>query len=73
MVQTWYLATKRSQRGTERGRCPLCAEETESHRIPSIVEMPREAEVNKGAPESQILEYQLENSTRGDTHCKHFQ
>ena len=58
----------------DRGRCPLWAEEdSESHRIPSIVEMRREAEVNRGDTETQIVEYQRGNSTRDDAHCKHCQ
>ena len=60
--------------GYGKGQMPLCdEEERESHRIPSVVNMPREADVNRGAHETQIVEYQRGNNTRDDTHCKHCQ
>jgi len=74
MVQAWYLSTKQSQRGTESGRCRLCpVKESESHQIPSIVEMPRGSGVSGRAPETQIVEYQQGNNTGDDTHSKHCQ
>jgi hypothetical protein len=42
----------------------------EGKRIPSIVETPRNAEVEGGAPEQQMTTYHRENGTQEDSHCQ---
>jgi hypothetical protein len=46
----WELETKRSKRGYGEAQMPPMRE---GQRIPSIVEMPRNAELKRGAPEQQ--------------------
>jgi len=38
--------------------------------IPPVVEMSRNAEVKRRAPEQQMVTYQGGNSTQGDTECQ---
>jgi len=37
-------------------------------RMPSLVEMPKNTELRRGAPEQYIETYQLGNSIQGDAH-----
>jgi len=37
---------------------------------PPVVEMSRNAEVKRGAPEQQMVTYQEGNSTQGDIECQ---
>lgn len=41
--------------------------------ISSNVEMPRNTDMEKGAPEQQMVTYQQGNSTQEDTHCQNCQ
>jgi len=41
--------------------------------IPSIVQMPRNTDLESGAPEQQMVTYQQGNSTQEDTHCQNCQ
>jgi len=38
--------------------------------IPPVVEMSRNAEVKRGAPEQKVFTYQERNSTQGDIECQ---
>ena len=61
------MEIKRSEECQERGRCLLCVGEGE--RITSIVEMPRNREVERGTPERQMAACQRAN-TQEDSHCQ---
>lgn len=41
--------------------------------IPSVVEIPRNTDMERGAPEQQMLTYQQGNNTQEDTHCQNCQ
>jgi hypothetical protein len=70
MVQVGIWKLRGERGGMVRGQMPPM------HRgkyIPSIVEMPRNTDMERGAPEQQMVTYQQGNSTREDTHCQNCQ
>jgi len=64
-VQAGNLKTKRNEGGVWRRADACCAQRRE--RIPSTFAMPRNAEVDGGAPEHQVDTYQRGYSTQGGT------
>ena len=67
-VSAGNLETKSSEGCTDWGRCLLYAGGGEQ--ITSIVEMSRNTEVERGAPQQKMSTYQRGSSNRKDTYCQ---
>lgn len=61
----WILRGLRLVEGKEGWMSAMCAG---GERIPPAIEVPRNAEVGRGAPEQQMATYQSRNCTQVDTH-----